>query len=84
MYIYTYDHCMGDKIVSQGAPEVEPETARVIPPPPGRERLTTTVTKETALLLVWHAKSRGLSQGELIDSLAQQHLPAVSVAGAGV
>lgn len=47
---------------------------------PSRERLTTTVERETALLLVWHAKARGMSQGELIDTLAQQHLPAVTVA----
>jgi hypothetical protein len=46
----------------------------------GRERLTTTIERETALLLVWHAKARGVSQGELIDLLAKQNLPAVTVA----
>lgn len=46
---------------------------------PERERLNPFVLPETARLVKVHAAMRGLTQGELIDDLAKQHLAAVTV-----
>lgn len=47
---------------------------------PERERLNPFVLPETARLVKIHAAMRKMSQGELIDELAQRHLAAVTVA----